>query len=409
MTTLHRSQLPSLLLLPYPPSPCSHVLLDAAYRPSLRAALSRLRSPKQATTLVVVVACPLLHGQFMRSKTISWSEAQSLIAGLYSLIAVVCAELKISTELDGGPGSVDVSLILIDHDRNRRINVEQRPKIEPNNTVVVDYPTFAATYFPWNYIFQVKSELGLELSRLYLNLADGKQVLLQEQLVLVEGGLTMHGAQSDSPPSPPPAQGHSVVCLGGTFDWLHPGHKLLLTAAALLLDVPPKDSGEHCTFVIGITGDELLKNKKYADLVQPWEVRARNVILFLSRLLQLQPRGWKDGLQPAIVEKDGEFQASFRNDTISILCVRIQDPFGPTITTEKMDALVVSGETRSGGQAVNDRRVEKGWNALQVYEVDVLDAEEVSDKVAKSDNFATKISSSAIRQQRAEATTSAKI
>ncbi len=93
----------------------------------------------------------------------------------------------------------------------------------------------------------------------------------------------------------------------------------------------------------------------------------------------------------------------FRDETIAIQCVEIQDAFGPTITLEHIHALVVSGETRSGGRAVNDRRRALGWSALEVFEVDVLDANEIQDNPAKTEDFASKISSTAIRQQRAQA------
>lgn len=407
---MKRADLPSLLLLPFPPDPSDRQLLSAAYRPSLAAALSKLKSNDGASQLIVAVACPVLHGPFARSKTISWPEVQSLVADLYKLISTLCAHLAIPTELDGGPGSVDATILLLDHDRQTRFPADFKPSIQSNSTIVVDLPTFARAYHPWNNIFHVRSELGLQLYQTYLRFAEGKQTLLQDQLIPVEGGLTMMNMAPKASPSPSSqTSGYSVVCLGGTFDYLHPGHKLLLTAAAMLLHVPPKDSTDSCLFIIGVTGDELLKNKKYAELVQSWEQRARNVIVFLSRLLNLSENGWKYGMAPSIQEKDGDFQASFREGRIRVQCVKIQDPFGPTITVENVDALVVSGETRSGGQAVNDKRAEQGWRALQVYEVDVLDAEDISDGGTKTENFASKISSSVIRQQRAQAKADSKI
>ncbi|KAL2169102.1 hypothetical protein VTG60DRAFT_6429 [Thermothelomyces hinnuleus] len=393
---------PSLLLLPYPPDPLTRDSLNAAYRPSIQSALLKARRPTGAARLVVAIVYPVLCGQFLRSKTFSWSEAQNLIAGVYSIISILCAQFSIDTEMDGGPGSVDSTVILIDDDRNKRYPDDFRPAIEPNNTVIVDMATFASAYFPWNFIFTVRSELGYQVSQTYLKLAEGRQNLLQSQLVPVEGGLTMNVAKKESAVLPAQTPTYPTVCLGGTFDYLHPGHKLLLTAGALLLQVPRRaDPSPPCRYIIGITGDEMLKNKKFAEYVQSWEQRARNVILFLSQLLELSPRGWKDGASAQIEEKDGDFQATFRDGTIQVHCVRIQDAFGPTITIEEIQALVVSGETRSGGQAVNEKRLEKGWHALDVFEVDVLDAEEVADEPMKTENFASKISSTAIRQQRA--------
>ncbi|KAH8885795.1 Nucleotidylyl transferase [Thozetella sp. PMI_491] len=398
-----RDELPSLLLLPYPPDPASRQVLSAAYRPSLAAALSRLRNSESRATLIVAVACPVLHGQFARHKTLSWPEAQSLLAGIYALIAVVCSQLSIPTEADGGPGSVDVTVVLVDHNREKRFQPDFHPVVEPNNTIVVDLATFASAYYPWNYIFHARSEVGLEVYQTFLRLFEGRQTLRQDQLVAVEGGITLNVAPGSSCEATPQTATYPAVCLGGTFDHLHPGHKLLLTAAALLLRVPEKVSARSCQFIIGITGDEMLKKKKYAAYVQSWEDRARGVIAFLSLLLGLAPSGWKSGPRHEEQINDGDVRAVFRDGTISVQCVEIQDPFGPTVTVQNIDAIVVSGETRSGGAAVNDRRTAKGWHPLEVFEVDVLDASEIQGSTTESESFATKISSTAIRQARAQA------
>ncbi|KAK4152192.1 hypothetical protein C8A00DRAFT_35103 [Chaetomidium leptoderma] len=393
---------PSLLLLPYPPDPLSRDGLNAAYRPSLHSVLSKVKRPAGAAKLVVAVTCPLLHGQFLRSKTLSWPDAQALVAGIYSIVSVICAQLSIGTEVGGGPGSVDTTVVLIDDDRNKRYASDFRPTIDPNNTAIVDMATFASAYFPWNFIFSVRNELGFQVYQTFLRFLEGKQTLLQQQLVPVDGGLTLSVAKGGSSSLPTQTSTYPAVCLGGTFDYLHPGHKLLLTAGALLLHAPRRgDPSPPCRYIIGITGDEMLRNKKFADYVQTWEERATNVITFIAQLLELSPRGWKDGTRPQIEAQDGDFKATFRDGTIQVHCVRIQDAFGPTITVEDIDALIVSGETRSGGQAVNEKRAEQGWRALEVFEVDVLDAGEISDGPTKTENFASKISSTAIRQQRA--------
>ncbi|KAI1078978.1 hypothetical protein F5B20DRAFT_188048 [Whalleya microplaca] len=397
--------LPSLLLLPPPPRPAARIALNAAYEPPLKAAISKLKNEKDdkhGAILLVAVLSPILTGSSPRQQSLSWPEAQSLLAGLYSVVSVICAQLSVATDVYAGPGSVDVRLVLVDHDPSQPVAVDFKPAIEPNNTIIIDLATFASAYHPWRHIFHTNNEAGYQLLSHYLKMIPSIPPLKQHQLVVVEGGLALTAKPSESQPTPQTSP-YSTVCLGGTFDHLHPGHKLLLTAAVLLLKVPEKGTSNPCRFIIGITGDELLKRKKYAEYVQPWDERAMNVIKFLSSILQLSKYGWKGTQGPRIVKKDGDFVAHFREDTIEVQCVVIQDAYGPTITSENMDALVVSGETRAGGNAVNDRRKELGWKVLEIFEVDVLDAdEEITDKPAKTQDFATKISSTAIRKQKAE-------
>ncbi|KAK8064398.1 cytidylyltransferase [Apiospora phragmitis] len=398
-------ELPSLLLLPPPPRPAGPLELSAAYRPTLKSVISKLKGSKEpnGSTLIIALMASVLSGPFRRHKSLVWPEQQSLLAGLYSLISVVCSQLGVATEVDGGPGSVDARVVLIDHDVTKRIAQDFKLAIEPNNTAIMDLTTFVAAYHPWKQIFSASTEAGHQQLATYLRMFEGIQVLNQDQLVTVDGGLTLNTQSLESVQASRLATTpHSVVCLGGTFDHLHPGHKLLLTAAILLLKVPEESSFEPCSFVVGITGDDLLKNKKYAEFVQPWEDRAMSVIEFLSSLLELQKQGWKGGAAPKITKKEGEITALFRSDTISVSCVQIQDAFGPTITQENMDALVVSGETRSGGAAVNAKRTELGWHPLHIFEVDVLSAEEITEEPTKTENFASKISSTAIRKMRAE-------
>lgn len=404
---MSREDLPSLLLLPSPPDPASRPALNAAYKPALTAALTKLKDGPTAQTLIVAVACPLLNGPGLQSKTLSWPQAQHLVAGLYALISVLCAELSIPSYMNAGSGSVDVRVILIDHDRKRRYGGDFRAAIEPNNTAIVDIGTFATAYHPWNLVFNADSEEAHELRSLYLRLAEGPQKLLQEQLITVRGGIALNVPSQQEPPTPSPGTvPHRTVCIGGTFDHLHPGHKLLLTAGAYLLDIPERGSSDTCTYIIGITGDELLKNKKDAEVLEAWDDRARNVIYFLSSILELSREGWSRAVVPSIDQKDGEFVAKFRDGTITVHCVTIQDPFGPTITQQNLDCLVVSAETRSGGKAVNDKRNELGWSALEVFEVEVLDAGDKSDGPSSSStqDFSSKISSTAIRRQIAVAT-----
>jgi phosphopantetheine adenylyltransferase len=397
---MDRRNTPSLLLLPPPPRPANHAALKAAYVPPLRAAITKIKNEKvhseRGSVLVVGLVSSILTGPSSRQKSFSWPELQSILAGLYSIVAVVCAQLSIPSESHAGPDSVDVRVVFIDHDPSSPSVVDGRPAIETNNTVIVGLPTFASAYHPWKRIFYVSSELGHRVLSSYLKLSEPIQTIRHGQLIVVDGGisLTENAALSTSQ-----TKTYPVVCLGGTFDHLHPGHKLLLTAAALLIHVPESNTEKPARFIIGVTGDELLKRKKFAEFVQPWDLRVANVIEFLASILQLSRSGWVDA---DVTKKDDQVVVRFRDGAIEIKCVVLQEAYGPTITEENMNVLVVSGETRTGGNAVNERRRELGWRQLEIFEVDVLDAEDFLDGPTKTQDFTTKISSTAIRERMAE-------
>lgn len=62
--------------------------------------------------------------------------------------------------------------------------------------------------------------------------------------------------------------------------------------------------------------------------------------------------------------------------------------------------IVVLVEIRGGGVVINDRRFVKGWELLNVYEIDVLDVGgiEEDDGVDGKESFELKISSMMIRK-----------
>ncbi|ROT36983.1 cytidylyltransferase [Sodiomyces alkalinus F11] len=422
-----REELPSLLLLPPPPAPASRASLSAAYQPSLQAALAKTRDEARPATLFIAVVSPVLSGAGPRNKNLSWFHAQSLLAGLYSLIAALCADAGIPCEMGGGPGSVDARIILVDDHEPEAGHGEAENKTQGlvavgNNTAVVDLATFACAYQPWNLIFYPEGEAAYRVRASFLKCAEGRQTMLRSQLVAVASGLTMNDKATGTPAATntdnASAQGnqgtpqsYETVCLGGTFDYLHPGHKLLLTAGTLLLRIPEHGATRRSSrFIVGITGDALLKNKKFAEYVQAWDERASAVVDFVSSLLELRDEGWgetwgRTGPVRSVTRREpGRMEAEFREGRVKLECVEIQDAFGPTITDERVESLVVSGETRAGGQAVNDRRKGLGWKELEVYEVDVLDAQEAFDEVEPRNrqDYSSKISSTALRQRRAD-------
>ena len=68
---------------------------------------------------------------------------------------------------------------------------------------------------------------------------------------------------------------YETVCIGGTFDHMHLGHRLLLTQACLVTKT---------LLYVGITSDALLTKKAYASLIEDYNVRLAQVKDFCSRL-----------------------------------------------------------------------------------------------------------------------------
>jgi hypothetical protein len=146
----------------------------------------------------------------------------------------------------------------------------------------------------------------------------------------------------------------------------------------------------------------LLVNKKFADHLESWADRQRLVHDFLSSILYFGPSD-RQGRVEELNEPgpNGHAVHVAYPSKLAIKYVEISDPFGPTITDESITALVISLETRSGGGAVNDKRVEKGWAPLEVFEVAVLDA---SEDEGIDETFQSKLSSTEIRRKRSERT-----
>lgn len=144
---------------------------------------------------------------------------------------------------------------------------------------------------------------------------------------------------------------YAVVAVGGTFDRLHAGHRLLLTAAAWA-----------CRDVlrIGITGDVLLQNKKYKHLIQSLEDRGAAAKDFA---LQVKPQ------LPQVAVSE------------------LKNASGICVSDPSVEAIVVSTETVAGARKINELRKGVGFKPMAIVEVDVLDTQ------------GCKLSSTALREE----------
>ncbi|ORY19699.1 pantetheine-phosphate adenylyltransferase family protein [Clohesyomyces aquaticus] len=404
MPPLHQPRERALLLLPPVPSPPTYAALQAAYGTCLVTVLQKLwRSPHRAQSsliLDVAVPCPHLYGNLNAPRGPLYETSQRLVAGLYKLICVLAAKHSIDAEDAEG---VDARIVLVAYPRDGKLaQTSDHGTVEQDSQgPAVDLHALARCPRAWETVYSVESEEGEALLKNFLALGPSQRTITK-----VRGGIVQ--VSSTEPLGDPTNQesvvkNHTSVAVGGTFDHLHIGHKLLLTMFAFVLGrTPSAEDGKHPrSLTIGITGDELLKNKKFAEYLESWRERQQATHDFLSSMIHL---GQPDDGRIHTEEKtdsgpNGHAVHVTYPSNLVVKYVEIWDPFGPTITDESISALVISGETRSGGKAVNDKRQEKGWGPLDVFEVDVLDADE-EDKL--DETFQSKLSSTEIRRMCSE-------
>lgn len=72
------------------------------------------------------------------------------------------------------------------------------------------------------------------------------------------------------------------------------------------------------------------------------------------------------------------------DSTLTYEVVPISDPFGPTKSDPELDMIVVSAETKRGGEKVNELRAANGLNELDIHCIELVELEsEDADKELK--------------------------
>lgn len=128
-----------------------------------------------------------------------------------------------------------------------------------------------------------------------------------------------------------------TVAVGGTFDRLHAGHRLLLAATALVATE---------RIFVGVTSDKLLASKKNKDLLEPYEAREAAAVNYMKAV----------------------------NPALNVTAGPLIDPKIPPLaaTDPAFEAIVVSEETISGAEQINSVRQGLGFAPLVIVVVGLI-------------------------------------
>jgi phosphopantetheine adenylyltransferase len=394
----------TLLLLPPPPSILSSANTKAAYGPAIEETLRHIKQTENRR-LDLAISVPVSWvGSGDVSRTILFNRAQKALALTYSLICATAANQQIELDCLGGIDA-RTSFLLPTSEQGSQEGGE-KPFSGPFSGPFADLATFIESRRAYEIVYVVESEEGERLLKSFLVPYEVKH-RQNSNCRRVPGGLSITKPSDGAAYTPNSDRPHTSVAVGGTFDHLHIGHKLLLTATALLAEPrgSRKNPSQTVLLTIGISGDELLTKKKFAGELEKWEERQQKVAEFLESVIVYSAPG-RISRKVEIISTSGPNGKCVRvifDSNITVDYVQISDAFGPTITSESISALVLSQETRSGGKAINDKRREKGWMPLDVFEIDILEVNpgegEQKGSTSTADAFGSKISSTEIRRR----------
>jgi len=128
-----------------------------------------------------------------------------------------------------------------------------------------------------------------------------------------------------------------AVAVGGTFDELHKGHEALLSKSF--------EIGEKV--VIGLSSDEFASKMG----------KPHKTATYTERFKELQ----------AFLDESGLAKRA--------QIVPLNDPYGLTISSQSLEALVVSKETESTARKINEIRAKASLPPLKIVAIDMVPAE----------------------------------
>lgn len=159
-----------------------------------------------------------------------------------------------------------------------------------------------------------------------------------------------NSAGSPTYPSDPTVRTFGRVLFAGTFDHIHAGHEWVLRNSVLLAG---------STLFIGITTRELLVRKSYPLAIESYQTRERSVLHVVNTIMRAESK------------------------VIQVRVLPTSDPVGPAAELD-FDALIITEETRKGGDLVNEARAKLGKPRVELVMVPILDNASIDTKLSST-------------------------
>jgi len=127
------------------------------------------------------------------------------------------------------------------------------------------------------------------------------------------------------------------IIASGTFDRLHEGHKFFL-----------KTAFNYGYVLIGLTSDEMVRNKEHADRIWGFEKRKDAIMDFLNSL------GYEEGKNYEIIKIEDKYGFSLKKDA---------------------DYILVTDETYKNAVDINRERKKRGLKELKIIKIGFVEDE----------------------------------
>lgn len=128
-----------------------------------------------------------------------------------------------------------------------------------------------------------------------------------------------------------------TVAVGGTFDELHKGHKVLLLKAFEVGD----------QVLIGLCTDKFVVKMNKPHMVAPYEERLKDLKAFLQ--------------EHGLIER--------------AKIIPLNDAYGVTLQRGCLEALIVSRETEPTAKKINEERAKRGLKPLNIIVINMVPSE----------------------------------